>query len=232
MIGTDRDLATMRSITNYSGCRYPWYGPQHPQTRCLMTSFTFTPEQVRSAPVAVRDWMMHEIAQALNLAQRAAHDPSQAERTPLSACSVDEALQILDRIRGNFLLMQVFFELARDATPGRTAPPLHVLDVGEMLHHTRLNSGEGLVRTLEAINAAYGEVHRDPQATLFGFDDHGHVYIHQETHLSVRHLWEQLERPAPPPTPSEMAPFGFAAPQLGPDQGVASHAPERPKDGR
>jgi hypothetical protein len=195
-----------------------------------MTSFTFTPEQVRSAPAEVRHWMVQEIAQALAVAQRPAHDPAQAQRTALAACSLDEALQILDRIRGNFLLTQVFFELARDAAPGRTAPSLHVLDVAELLHHTRLNSGEGLVQSLEAINAAYREVHRDPQATLFGFDDHGHVYVRQETHLSVRRLWEQLERPAPPPP--EMLPLGFPAPHIGPNQNVATHALERPEDGR
>jgi hypothetical protein len=197
----------------------------------MMTSFTFTPEQVRSAPPEVRQWMAQEIARALAFAQRPAHDPTQAQRTALGACSVDEALQILDRIRGNFLLMQVFFELARDAPPGRTAPSLHVLDVAELLHHTRLTSGEGLVQSLEAINAAYREIHRDPQATLFGFDDHGHVYVHQETHLSVRRLWEQLERPAAPPA-SEMPPFGFPAPHLGPNQDVASQVQKRPEDGQ
>jgi hypothetical protein len=193
-----------------------------------MTSFTFTPEQVRAAPPEVRQWMVHEIAQALSAAQRPPHDPSQAQRAALSACSVDEAQQILDRIRGDFLRTQVFFELARDSVPGRTAPLLHVLDATEMLHHTRLNSGEGLIESLETINAAFREVHRDPEATLFGFDDHGHIYIHQETHLSIRRLWEQLIESAPPAVASATPLPGFRAPHLGPNQDVASHVLERP----
>jgi hypothetical protein len=100
--------------------------------------------------------------------------------------------------------------------------------MAEMLHHTRLNNGEGLVRSLEAINAAFRDVRRDPQASLFGFDDHGHVYVRQETHLSIRHLWDQLLRSAPPAgAPATPAP-GFAAPHLGPNQDVASHVLEQP----
>ena len=75
-----------------------------------MTSFTFSPEQVRSAPPDVRQWMVREIANALAAAERPSHDPAQAERAALSRCSVDEALQIFNLIRGDFLLTQVFFE--------------------------------------------------------------------------------------------------------------------------
>ena len=195
-----------------------------------MTSFTFTAEQVRSAPPEVRQWMVRQIAQALAIAERPSHDPSQAQRAQLSACSVDEALQVFNLIRGDFLQTQVFFELARDAAPGRTAPSLHVLDMADILHHTRLRDGDALVETLEALNAAFRTVHRDPEATLFGFDTHGHVYVHQETHLSVRHLWEQLVRVAQQATAPVEPPVmsGFAAPHLGPNEDVVSHALERP----
>ena len=186
-----------------------------------MTSFTFTPEQVQSAPPEVRRWIVQEIGRALAVAQRPAHDPSQAQRARLGACSVDEAVQILGRIRGDFVLMQVFFELARDAAPGRSAPSLHVLDVADMLQHTRLRSGDGLLQSLEAINAVYRDVRREPEATLFGFDDHGHLDVHHETHLSIRHLWDQLSRPGPVAIGAPAA--AFATPHPGPSQNVASH---------
>ena len=188
-----------------------------------MIGFTFTPEEIQSAPPQVRQWMVHQVAQALTVAQRPAHDPSQAQRAKLGACSLDEAVQILDRIRGDFVVTQVFFELARDAAPGRNAPSLHVLDVADILHHTRLHDGEALLRSLEAINAVYRDVRADPAATLFGFDDHGHLYVDEETHRSVRHLWEQLSRPTPTPA-ADTPTVGFAAPHLGPSQSVASHA--------
>jgi len=195
-----------------------------------MTSFTFTPEQVRTAPPEVRNWMVRQIMQALSAGERPSHDPAHAERAALSACSVEEALQIFNLIRGDFVLTQVFFEIARDPAPGRSAPSLHILDVGELLHHTRLHSGEALVESLEAINAAFREIHHGADATLFGFDDHGHVYVRQETHLSVRQVWEQLTRTLPQGTRDRAPPatMGFAAPHLGPSQDVASHAFEQP----
>jgi hypothetical protein len=191
-----------------------------------MTSFTFTSEQIQSAPAEVRRWLVQEIGEALVLAQRPAHDPAQGQRVALATCSVEEAAKILERLRGNFLVMQLFFELAREGAPGRTAPALHVMDAAEILRHTRLPNGEGLVRGLEAINAAYREVSGDPLSTLFGFDDRGHVYVQEQTHLSIRHLWEQLS--LPPATIEPSLPLGLAAPHLGPNQGVASHALERP----
>lgn len=193
-----------------------------------MTGFTFTIEQIQAAPPDVRRWLVQEIGRALTLAQRPAHDPAQGQRVALAPCSVEEAVQVLDRIRGDFVLMQVFFELAREGAPGRTAPSLHVLDAAEMLHNTRLANGDALARGLESINTAFREVCGDQRATLFGFDDHGHVYLHEQTHRSIRRLWEQLSSSVPP-TPQPALPLSFAAPHLGPNQDVASHALERPQ---
>ncbi len=41
-----------------------------------MTSFTFSAEQVRSAPPEVRRWMENEIARALGSQLHSEHDPS------------------------------------------------------------------------------------------------------------------------------------------------------------
>ena len=51
-------------------------------------------------------------------------------------------------IKDNFLLSQVFFELARDTPAGRAAPPLHALNIAELLRHTRLSDGDRLFRLL------------------------------------------------------------------------------------
>jgi hypothetical protein len=83
-----------------------------------MTSFTFTPEQVRAAPPEVRQWLVQEIARAMAGAQRPTPDPSQDQSISLSACSMDDALQVLERIRGDFLLMQVFFRACPRCSAG------------------------------------------------------------------------------------------------------------------
>ena len=79
-----------------------------------MTNFTFSIEQVRSAPPEVRRWIEHEIMAALAALNRSEHDPSQVHTAALAACMPQEAAQLFEMIKGNFLLSQIFFELARD----------------------------------------------------------------------------------------------------------------------
>lgn len=198
-----------------------------------MTSFTFTPAQLGAAPPEVRRWIVREIAQALAAFEPPSHDPSQVEASAPAACTADEALHVFNVIRNNFVLTQVFFELARDASPGRRVPPLHALSIEDILRHTRLNIGDRLIECFTAINEAFRQVRRDPEATLFGFDSHGHVYVHEVTHLSVQGLWEQLVRPASPAAAeavSRAAPSdeSFASPHPGPSDNTAPYAAEPP----
>jgi hypothetical protein len=124
-------------------------------------------------------------------------------------------------IKDNFLLSHVFFELAREGPASRAAPPLHSLNIADMLRHTRLPDGDRLADCLTAINQMFQRVRNDPEAGLFGFDQFGHVYIHDTTHHSIRTLWEQLFAGQA----SQPAPMGMDLPHLGPSEGVASHAP-------
>ncbi len=50
----------------------------------------------------------------------------------------------------------------------------------------------GRLRPFTAINHAFQSIRNDPETTLFGFDQYGHVFIHQTTHNIIRQLWEQL----------------------------------------
>jgi hypothetical protein len=132
--------------------------------------------------------------------------------------------------RGNFLLSQVFFELAREIPNRSSAPPLHALNIADILRHTRLSDGDRLADCFTAINQAFQSIRNDPEAALFGFDQYGHVYIHETTHRSIRWVWEQLvaaHSPATgsPATAGERAPAGFTPPHLGPSEEIAQHAP-------
>jgi hypothetical protein len=95
-------------------------------------------------------------------------------------------------IKGDFLLSQVFFALARDMPNSHGAAPLHPLSVANIRRHTRLADADRLVDAFTAINKAFQTIGNDPEATLFGFDQQGHVFIHQATHDSIRQLSEQL----------------------------------------
>src|SRR5262245_25071249 len=131
-----------------------------------MTSFTFCLEQVRSAPPEVRRWVEREITAALAVLNRPEHDPSQVQAAALAACTPQEAMQLFEMVKGNFLLSQVFFELAREMPNSHGPAPLHLLSVADILRHTRLGDGDRLVDCLTAINQAFQEIRNDPEATL------------------------------------------------------------------
>ena len=195
-----------------------------------MTSFTFSVEQVRSAPPEVRRWIEREITAALSALSKSEHDPSQVHAAAQAACMPEEAAQTFELIKGNFLLSQVFFELAREMPKSHGAAPLYPINIADILRHTRLGDGDRLIDCFTAINQAFQSIRNDPEATLFGFDQYGHVFIHRTTHDSIRQLWEQLfATQAPtaggPVTGDGSALAGFTPPHIGPSEDIAQHEP-------
>ena len=84
-----------------------------------MTSFTFSLEQLKAAPPEVRRWVEHEIGVALGALGRLDHDTSQVHSSALAPCAPEEALQMFEWIKDNFVLSPVFF---RVGTLGMTLP--------------------------------------------------------------------------------------------------------------
>jgi hypothetical protein len=190
----------------------------------LVTSFTFTAEQIRSAPVEVRRWFENEIATAFAMAAQQ-HAP--AHTAELAACTPQEALRLFELIKEDFAATQVFLELARQSPIGRGTAPLHALSIGEIKHHLRFTD-ERLVDGFRSLNQAFQQIRHQHEAALFGFDQANHVYVHEVTHRSLGMLWEELvqlrsaeaadsSEPTPPPT------FGFTPPDVGPSEDIAAH---------
>ena len=157
-----------------------------------MTSFTFSAEQVKSAPPEVRRWMENEIAKSLGLQARYEHDTLRMQASALAACTFEELAELFKRISGNFLVTQVFFELARETTVAHNVPSLHALSLGDMQRHVQLGNGHQLIECLNVINQALQRVRNDETASLFASDEFGHVYIHETTYRNLRRLREQL----------------------------------------
>ena len=195
-----------------------------------MTSFTFSVEQLKSAPAEIRQWIFHQLESDLAALTSGNPEPPAAHAPALAACTPDETMQIFDLIRGDFATAQVFLELARDTPIGNGGRPLHVMSLGEMIRHTRLDQSR-LAGCLQMINQAFRQVRNDPDAVLFGFDQANHVYVHEATHQSIRALWEGLTRlPMPPSAEAAPAfaapPLGFAPRQMGPSEDIATHHPQ------
>jgi hypothetical protein len=195
-----------------------------------MTAFTFSVEQLRSAPPEVRRWIEREIAASLTALSKTEHDPSQIHAAALGACTPEEASQVFELIKSNFLLAEVFFELARETSNSHGAAPLYPIGIADILRHTRIGNGDRLVDCFTAINRAFQSIRNDPAATLFGYDQFGHVFIHETTYDSIRQLWELLFRTHAPvaggPNVGEgPMPAGFSTPHLGLSEDIAQYTP-------
>jgi hypothetical protein len=180
----------------------------------------------------VQRWIEREVTVALAVLSRSEHDPSQLHAAALAACTPQEAAEVYELIKGNFLLSQVFFELGREAPGDQGAAPLHALGLADMLRHTRLADGDRLVDCFTAINQAFRTVRNDPEASLFGFDQYGQVWIHETTHDSIHELWQQLFHRQPPMISGQataatgQALAGLTPPHLEPREDVAPLTPD------
>ncbi|ANV99596.1 hypothetical protein [Bradyrhizobium icense] len=155
-----------------------------------MIGITLTTDQIRNAPVPVRQWIEHQVIASLGLAADApAAQHPQAEH--LVACNPEEAAAVLAQIQGLMPAFNVFFEFAR---PGISfgQPPVMAFRLIDILYHTRLQNVEQVMECLEAINAAFARVRGDASARFCGFDSQGHCLIAPETQRSVAALWQNI----------------------------------------
>jgi hypothetical protein len=195
-----------------------------------VTAFTFSVEQLRSAPPEVRRWVVNEIGRALGGVSAALHsEPRQAESVALATCTAQEALQIFELIGGDAITARLFFELARSGTLNSGLPGLQVFRTADLLHHAGLTSNDSLLDGLALIDRAFRQVHGEPAGSLFGYDDAGHIYIHEATQASVRRVWEELVQARagaerqPASFQAVPRPASFNPPHLGPSEDIAAH---------
>jgi hypothetical protein len=188
-----------------------------------VTDFTFSAEQIRSAPPEVRQWIQDQIASAL--LSIAKPPPETGEHsTALAVCTPEEAVQVFEIIRSDFVVAQVFLELALAAEV--SSSNLYALDIDHILRRTRLTEGR-LLDCFRIIGEAYQQVRHDPNTALFGFDQNNHIFIDAGTNHSIRSLWQQLATMrAPISSAKEIVsaiPNDFDPPRLGPSDSVAAH---------
>ncbi|MGE5271970.1 MAG: hypothetical protein ACM3JG_20110 [Thiohalocapsa sp.] len=207
-----------------------------------MTAFTFSAEQIRSAPPEVRRWIANEIAHALagiagpqsGMPRPEMLRPEQAPQPmALAACTLPQALQVFELIGGDPVAARLFFELGRDSTVPSGMPGLHVLRTADLMRHAGLAGDDALIAGLTAIDRAFRQVTGEAAGNLFGFVDAAHLYVHEMTQASIRRVWEELvqARAAAERQQADAAPppiQGFIPPHLGPSEDVAAHAPPAP----
>lgn len=185
-----------------------------------MVSFTFSAEQVKTAPPEVRRWMENEIVKALSgvphpaPVQSAAPQPVSSQpmadtheslENAIAAGNAEELQETFTRISGNSIVARVFFELARETAFAPVPTSFHIVSMVDVMRHLQLADAEQLFTCLNMIDQAFQEVRRDPEASLFAFDDRGHIYLHNTTHRSIRQVWQNLVIAHPWPATGHMA---------------------------
>jgi hypothetical protein len=201
-----------------------------------VTLFTFSVEQLRAAPPEVRRWVAGEIGRALGAVAMPPPEGAPHAAMRLVGCTVPEAVRVFELVGGDPVVARLFFELARESGLASGMPGVQALPIAELQHHLGL-AEEALIDRLTAIDDAFRQAHGAPGAGLFGFDDAGHLYIHEATQASIRRLWQELAQARaaaerePLLRPARQPGGGFVPPHLGPSENVAVHAAQpRPAD--
>lgn len=153
-----------------------------------MVGITLSPEQIRSAPPQVRQWLEHEIALSLGL-DSGSEVPGVPPR--LAACTPQEAEAVYASVRGMFPVVNVFFELGREGARMEQGD-VEAFRLADMLRHTRLPGMQQLGACLQLISEAFREIRKDEDAALFLLDQRGYCIVATETQRNILALWSQM----------------------------------------
>jgi len=155
-----------------------------------MIGITLSAEQIRAAPLEVRRWLEHELNTAFGFAA-----PAQAEAEALAArligCNPDEATAMLELVQGMLPVVNVFFELGREAA----STPVHgmrAFKLADLARHARLSAPQQVVECLDVLTNALRRVRGDAEALFYLLDDRGHCLIAEPTMHSVLHVWQGI----------------------------------------
>jgi hypothetical protein len=153
-----------------------------------MVGITLSPEQIRTAPPVVRQWLEREIAHSLGLGPSA--EPGPPDAPHLAACSPQEAMAIYASIRSMLPVVSVFFEFGREGT-AIGDQGLVAFRLADMLRDTRLPDPQHLATCLDVIDRAFRLARGDDHAVLSILDPRGYCIVAEATRRSVLAVWEQ-----------------------------------------
>ncbi|WP_429925673.1 hypothetical protein ACQY1H_23525 (plasmid) [Agrobacterium vitis] len=154
-----------------------------------MVGITLSPEQIRSAPSEVRQWLEREIATSLGL--RAGYGAPMGNPEHLVACTPQEAMALYMAIRGMLPVVNVFFELGREGESiGQDG--IEALRIADILRRARLPGVQQVGACLDVIDQAFRQIRHDANAALYVLDPKGYCVIATETQRCIMEVWNQL----------------------------------------
>jgi len=177
-----------------------------------MIGITLTAEQVRAAPAEVRRWLEHEVALAFGLAPD--HPAPEDVAARLIGCNPDEAATMLELVQGMLPVVNVFFELGREAA-GTPVHGMRAFRLADMMRQARLSTPEQVIECLDVLTAALRRVRGDNDALFYLLDDRGHCLVAEPTMRSVLHVWQGIVAQRAlrmPQDPTRQVPIAAEAP--------------------
>jgi hypothetical protein len=152
-----------------------------------MAGITLTTEEIRGAPAEVRRWLEQEIVRAMGAVSPAAAQPS----ISLVGCNIEEVREMLVLVQGILPVVNVFFELGREAA-SVAVHGMRAFRIADILSHTRLHTPDQVMQCLNVLTQALQRVRGDAKAVFHVMDDQGHCLVAETTMRSILKLWQEI----------------------------------------
>jgi hypothetical protein len=177
----------------------------------MMAGVTLSADEIKAAPPEVRRWLEQEMLRSIGVQVARPQPAAQA----LVGCNVEEARNVLTLVQGMLPVVNVFFELGREAA-SVAVHGMRAFSVGDIQRHVRLQAPNQVVECLDVLTAALRRARGDVAAAFYALDDQGHCLVAETTMRSILRLWQEIvaERGLQPAGDEQAAerPVGAALP--------------------
>lgn len=163
----------------------------------LTISLLITPEQVKSAPREVRQWLFRLLGAEDPTACIVERNGFRSTEDNLAVCSEAEIAAIYDRICHDRIAAQILLQFGCNSyDPATGAIHAHRVHVGDILRYTDLRNATHLDGYLGMITDALRAERNDRAARFFEHEHHNAYWVHELTQTAIYRLWERLAKPA------------------------------------
>ena len=150
-----------------------------------MPDITLTPEQLETAPPAVRRWIE-------SLAAAGAGAVGGSGDANLAVCGIAEAMEIFGLIRHDALACAAFLELGSGSADAQGVSDLDAIELAAISRGAGIAERGALLAGLNLANGALQSLRGDPMAMLFAIDDANRCRIARATRRAIHLLWRDV----------------------------------------
>lgn len=180
---------------NFSRAIERQFAPRAPAPLAARNSgILLTLEQIQSAPVEVRDWLMKTLFSGGPSGEAFAFEPSRTVGDDtLSVLTSLEVKNILVALGDNYMALQIFFRLGCAAdTPIATGRQSRVLSFADFKSQTDVSDTIQLRRSIQYINEALHGLRGTHEATVCRIEGNDRYRVHCITQHRINRFWERI----------------------------------------